>query len=959
MQYSAKYKDLKQYIPQEKRKEINEKILYLIDNDMVEKSGFTKEIISNMYTGDGGLHGLNYNDFNSFHAYTEAKKEIECGQFMTGFKESKKLIESLGIVENETVLELTAGKGDLLNYLPSEKNTYCNEIDMKSYKVLKYLYPNVTATKGDMRSYKPNMTFDICIGNPPFNLSMEYKGEKLQSQMVYIRKANELLKTGSLLGLIVPYSFLGDEFANKSDIEYMNENFNFICQVELNKDAFSHVGVDNFKTKMMFFMKKSESIPEKNYSVEFVEGSGIEIFNNYIKPIRDLKEKFRSNIRLENMKNYSNEDEEFNFICTKLLLDIRRTKATNKHYNNCFNYYNSYFNQEQPASITNEEWQKIKVTKDKVINRLKSILSKQHNRKKIKSENLEKVMRRKIRESEKQSVPFDSMKLDKSIEKWLGKSRVFNYDTNEPILLNQEQKKIVNLMLQKKYVASQISQGAGKTLMSIHTALYRKKFNNTKNTLVIAPSIAINQTWIGVLESYKIPFTVITKLSDVKKIKKNDFILITFNMLCKYQKHLKKYLNKSISNNYTLILDESDSICNITSSRTKATLSVGKKARFKVLLSGTMTRNDISESYTLFKLMYGESMNFICNCSSIFVMDKETNQLIEKNNEEKNKPFLPYQKGYKLFRSCFNPQKITVFGVGQNTQDIYNSEELKVIINKSIITRTFEQVVGRKIYSIHQHLVEFNDSEKALYNKVINEFYSMKYLFNSTGNARKDRFLEIVQQLNLLLDVCCQAQSYREYKSTEAPEKFLKVLELLNMWNNERVLIGCRTLKEVELYRNFIGKNIKNRKLYVVTGSVSMERRKEIIEELRQDDTGILLSTQQSLSSSVSIPFVDNCIITRLAWNMPTLSQFYFRIIRYNSTEDKEVHFITYKNSLETNLLALISSKENLNNFMKNNEDEDVEAELGINFNMIDMLLTKEKDQEGKMRINWGSQNII
>lgn len=54
-----KYNILNQAIPQNSRRELNDKILYLIDNDLAESSGITKEDIYNAYTGDGGLHGLN------------------------------------------------------------------------------------------------------------------------------------------------------------------------------------------------------------------------------------------------------------------------------------------------------------------------------------------------------------------------------------------------------------------------------------------------------------------------------------------------------------------------------------------------------------------------------------------------------------------------------------------------------------------------------------------------------------------------------------------------------------------------------------------------------------------------------------------------------------------------------------------------------------------------------------
>ena len=53
-----KYQYLNEPIPQEARQELNDKILYLVDQDLAEQSGISREDIYNAYTGDGGLHGL-------------------------------------------------------------------------------------------------------------------------------------------------------------------------------------------------------------------------------------------------------------------------------------------------------------------------------------------------------------------------------------------------------------------------------------------------------------------------------------------------------------------------------------------------------------------------------------------------------------------------------------------------------------------------------------------------------------------------------------------------------------------------------------------------------------------------------------------------------------------------------------------------------------------------------------
>lgn len=998
-----KYKTYNQIIPQDKRENINNKILYTIDNNLCEQYGITNEVIYNSYTGIGGLHNLKFKDYNSFHSYTKAKQEIENGQFYTGSKEAEYLINILGIPEDETVLDLTCGIGSMFNYLPNEANTYGNEIDIKSVKVARKLYPLANISHGDMREYYPNILFDNIIGNPPFNLRMKYNGSEMYSQMVYIKHCHKLLKTGGIMALIVPKSFLDDEFSNKSDIDYMNDKFNFIGQVLLKKDAFKYLGVDNFQTKIILFSKKTDYIPSKEYYNDFIQGSSQYIYDNYIKNIRYLQSKFKSSITLENLRQYNNKDKEFNEKVKKLLFDIKRTKSTKIKYQECYNYFQQYYNQKKPDSLSVKEWMDLRITKKKVIKKLKNVLSNQHlkendtinlvktnyhlklkgyseksnlylsknknskisindlvlNGYNFEDNKYKKLINRKKKYYENQSIDFDEMNIDENIEKWLKDTYLYDNENNIEIYLNTTQQTIVNKMLQKRYGYIQSSQGTGKTLMSIIYSLYRKENSFTRNTLVVAPSIALNGTWSVTLDNHNLSYTIIRNKSDIDHIKPNDYILVTFNMMCKYKKHIKKYL-KRISNKYCLIVDEADSICNITSKRTNATIGCCNKAKYKLLLSGTMTKNNIIESYTQLNLLYNSSINFLSENKEIYKEDADTKELKSINNDNYNKPIPQYRKGLELFKESFNPQKITVFGVGKNTQDIYNSEYLKKIINKTIITKTFEDVVGKKIYTIKQHIVRFNSHEKELYNKAINDFYSMKYLFTSTGNPRKDKYLEIIQQLNLLLNICNHPQSYNEYNSNELPNKYKKVLELINKWDGEYVAIGCRTLKEVDNYRSLISHNTK-RPLFIITGATSMTERKNIIKQLKETQNGVLLSTQQSLSSSISINFVNKVICTALSWNWGTLSQYFFRFIRYNSTDFKEVHFITYGNSLESNLLSLIASKENLNNFMKNQDIENNELmeELGIDFDLLSMILTKEKDENNKSYIRWGEQEIL
>ena len=71
-----KYTPSTESIPQSSRRAVNEKLLYLIDNNCCEAYGITKQDVFQGYTGDGGLHGLSRKNYRSYHTYSEAKKEL-------------------------------------------------------------------------------------------------------------------------------------------------------------------------------------------------------------------------------------------------------------------------------------------------------------------------------------------------------------------------------------------------------------------------------------------------------------------------------------------------------------------------------------------------------------------------------------------------------------------------------------------------------------------------------------------------------------------------------------------------------------------------------------------------------------------------------------------------------------------------------------------------------------------
>lgn len=74
------YEILPQPIPQARRAEINEKILADIESG---ENRIPRQTIYNCYTGVGGLHNLDPDQFANYHEYACAKREFEQGQFFT------------------------------------------------------------------------------------------------------------------------------------------------------------------------------------------------------------------------------------------------------------------------------------------------------------------------------------------------------------------------------------------------------------------------------------------------------------------------------------------------------------------------------------------------------------------------------------------------------------------------------------------------------------------------------------------------------------------------------------------------------------------------------------------------------------------------------------------------------------------------------------------------------------
>ncbi|MDR2005295.1 MAG: N-6 DNA methylase [Prevotella sp.] len=1035
-------------ISQNERATLNEKILMSV---LRGKKDFANTDIYNYYTGIGGLHGLEMKDFANFHDYTEAKKSLELGQFFTPHRLCQQMVELAAPTPSETVLDMCCGIGNFFNHLPNQYNAFGFDIDENAVKVAKRLYSDANIEVKNMQFYDPNMSFDMILGNPPFGLDIE----GVKSQYFFSHKAFWMLKPAGLMLLVMPKSYLASESGDRTYINMINRDFSFVGQTCLSANTFKSVGVDNFETKVMAFLRKSDFIEQQPYLPE--EFITIQQLKLRLDDVRAQKRKLKLKLlQEENMysegsiqsrlrtykesKSDTGKDgkkktvvqksnhmdslfkslsantggKSFDRAIDKYLYELKTHKQLRSQYARCEAYVAKYRNQRPPLNCTDEErkhWEKhVRISADQVLRKLRRIIKRQNvvaqkkydlvstqygyklkNRANPFSDRItdkyvsmvdiiandellpypktmtpelrlqynyaKKHIAKKKREFIRQTTKFKDMQRDEKLDKYID-GLTFVGMKKKVCRFSDLQKHDAGLLFQRNCSLLNWQQGSGKTAVLYHFGKYQLHRGTVKNVVIVAPSNALHMTWENFLKYNNEDYILASRPEHLEDIPVGKFVIISVSMLGKVDDALRLFMKKR-SQKICLLFDESDELTSDQSLRTKRTLRCFRRAKYKMLGTGTTTRNYISELYSQFQLLYNSSVYFMCYCREIYYEDDECN-IKSKLNNYYLKPF-PLRGGAYLFKACFNPGKATVFGIEKQNQDVYNKQALWDIIERTIITRKFKEFAGDK-YTIHTHPVEPGTGELGVYEKIIKDFMDICYMyFNSTDDSRKESALKIVRQIQLLIKACSVPDMMPGYISEKLPRK---VAYIENMVRNmqERVAIGCTSIDALEYYGEHFKQAFPDRPLFIIKGDVTFQRRQKLIRQFEATDNGILICTQQSLKSSINIPECNEVILESLQWNIPRMEQFYFRFIRFDSEGYTNVHFVNYCDSIEQNIMALILTKERLNDFIQTGEVTEESAvfdEFGVSTSIIDSMFTREQDKDGKFHICWGKQKIV
>lgn len=137
-------------------------------------------------------------------------------------------------------------------------------------------------------------------------------------------KAYDLLNPAGILMIVVPSSFMQSEFWEKRRITGINEKFSFVGQCGLAPHAFTSVGVDNFNTKIMVFLRHSRHIEMQPYKAdEFVT---MEKLKERVTQAREMKHKLRFDLMRETNRIDKEELEQFEYRLAKYMYELKPTQ---------------------------------------------------------------------------------------------------------------------------------------------------------------------------------------------------------------------------------------------------------------------------------------------------------------------------------------------------------------------------------------------------------------------------------------------------------------------------------------------------------------------------------------------------------------------------------------------------------------------------------------------------------
>lgn len=427
--------------------------------------------------------------------------------------------------------------------------------------------------------------------------------------------------------------------------------------------------------------------------------------------------------------------------------------------------------------------------------------------------------------------------------------------------------------------------GCGKTITAVATAGAGYKLGYLKRVLIVAPT-SVCAVWPKEFQDYAaFPFTIRTMLGDKAKRLKELRDLETFPYehlkvaVINYESVWREGIFEALQEYDAdmIIADESQRIKTHDAAQSKAMHTLGDKARYKLILSGTPVQNEAVDIFSQYRfldpLVFGEN--------------------------------------FYTFRGRY-----AVMG-GFNKKQIVSYRDLDTLIKKemSVAYRvTKEEALDLPEQTFEKRYITLNTKERNIYDRLRRDsFTELEGGGTITATTVLTKMLRLQQFTGgFLVEDDAENPKLVSRGKLDALEDILQdyVVE-----GKKKLVIFARFLPEIheieKLCEKVLGKSgMKSAAIY---GEIKKERRGDIVNQFQTDPkTMIIIGQIDTLGVGVTLTAADTCVYYSVNFNYATYDQSLSRIHRIGQKNHcLYIHLIAEKTIDETVLKAL-AKKEDL-----------------------------------------------
>lgn len=449
------------------------------------------------------------------------------------------------------------------------------------------------------------------------------------------------------------------------------------------------------------------------------------------------------------------------------------------------------------------------------------------------------------------------------------------------------------------------------------------------STLIVSSALSIELNWIGALRSHGVEVMELTRASQLEG-PLPEFVVVTHHTIHKLKRRIRVAGKRRRLTQ--MVVDESDEIGNRSTARTRAALTVGKTILKRMIATGTPARNTAGELFTQLDFVFGGSPAFHCVAKTRVIWNPDVKDLIEVPNPFHGQRYESF-RGLSEFRKAHAPHKPTVLGVQRSIATVPNAEALSRFLKCVRSRLTLEQLRGCNPLEVTTTALPLSPLHASVYEAIVE---SVKQIVRAEmeDDGRKASLLALAHAIRLLQQTCSTPERLALGLPLEVGTKRDFIRDRILNSPADHIAVGTIWKKAATSLVEYLESSAIGRPVFYFDGEASFKNRRRTLDMFMATPRAVLVTTQQSLRSSVNVPCVSEVIAEALPWNFPSLEQWARRFVRYDSPHSKvSLNIITCQDTIEEQILGLLLRKVNVTKVATGDDiacDEELFAQYGI-----------------------------